>query len=1138
MATSADHIAFADGADAAVGALTRRDIGACTTRSAFSKGEEYLRQRRVLAFTIAPGGTIEGKVRGTDYEPYEQSIALDAAPDGTVRIIGSCSCPVGFNCKHVVAVLLAVIAAGERGRAAGGAPDRASGTLGPQFYAWLDRLRLLGQTECDDYPPEIRQRLIYVLAPVGDDDGALSLGVEPMSVRLLKDGRFSEKVNRYAVDSAFAPQPAKFLRPADRDVLRSLAWLRQYSHAIALHGNEGAQALTAMLATGRVRWETTTGPALAEGPPRRGRIEWRLAADGTQRPVATVEGAEAAIVARMAPPWYVDPAAGLAGPVETGFAPRIAEAVMSAPPVSAGQAGALRAAIAERLPVLSTIAPPEIPPPERIVAPLTPGLRLGASEVSYGNNFFYGRERRPAIERIPMVVPVFRYGGAELAPGERRARPAAVRDGKVFEVARDIAAERAALRRLDKLGLKPLSHWYYSGLGDDDGALGFYGGAAAESHWIELVYRHLPTLEAEGWIIEIEPDFPVRLVRGDGDPVAEIAEGSGIDWFELDLGIMVDGERVDLVPAILKLIDDPSFDPTDAADGSDDDLDGDRPIFLKLADGRILAMPHARLQPIVAALYELVGGGAVDRDSGRIGLTPLDAGDLAAFESATVRAGVAWRGGERLRELGRRLRDTGGIPAVAPPPDFRATLRPYQARGLDWLQFLASAGLGGVLADDMGLGKTVQALAHLAVEQAAGRMDRPALVIAPTSLVANWRHEAERFAPSLKVLTLHGPDRKTRFAEIAAHDLVLTTYPLLARDHDVLAAQQWHVVILDEAQTIKNPNAATTRLVTTLEARQHFGLTGTPLENHLGELWSLFAFVAPGFLGDKLSFARRWRTPIEKRGDEARRMMLARRIRPFLLRRTKAEVATELPPKTEIVETVEMAGPQRDVYESIRLAMHERVRKAIAAQGLARSHIVVLDALLKLRQACCDPRLLKVKTAKAGKAGSAKLDRLMDMLPALIEEGRRVLLFSQFTSMLALIEPALDAAGIPYALLIGSTRDRNAQIKRFQSGAVPLFLISLKAGGLGLNLTAADTVIHYDPWWNPAVEDQATDRAHRIGQDKPVFVHKLVVAASIEEKMDELKDRKRQLAAGLFDPDAGSTLDLTESDIDRLFAPA
>ncbi len=493
---------------------------------------------------------------------------------------------------------------------------------------------------------------------------------------------------------------------------------------------------------------------------------------------------------------------------------------------------------------------------------------------------------------------------------------------------------------------------------------------------------------------------------------------------------------------------------------------------------------------------------------------------------------LAWRGGEALRAMGRMLLAEGGIPPVAPPETFRASLRPYQAEGLSWLAFLRDAGLGGILADDMGLGKTVQALALIAREKAEGRLDRPALVIAPTSLMANWRREAERFAPDLSVLVLHGQGRREHFDAIDGHDLVLTTYPLVVRDQAVLSGQDWHLLILDEAQTIKNPDATTTQLIHGLSARHRFCLSGTPLENNLAELWSLFSFACPGLLGERKTFARTWRTPIEKHGDAERSRLLARRIKPFLLRRTKEQVARDLPPKTEITEEVEMGEAQRALYESIRLAMHAKVREAIAAKGWERSRIVILDALLKLRQACCDPRLLKLD--RAGEAGSAKLERLEELLDALLAEGRRVLVFSQFTSMLALIKPRLDQAGIAYTELTGRTRDREGAIRRFETGEARVFLISLKAGGTGLNLVAADTVILYDPWWNPAVEAQAIDRAHRIGQDKPVFVHKLVASRSIEEKMEELKARKSALAESLFDHEGAPTSALTQADLDAL----
>jgi len=445
-----------------------------------------------------------------------------------------------------------------------------------------------------------------------------------------------------------------------------------------------------------------------------------------------------------------------------------------------------------------------------------------------------------------------------------------------------------------------------------------------------------------------------------------------------------------------------------------------------------------------------------------------------------------------------------------------------------------------VLADDMGLGKTIQSLAHLLVEQASGRADLPSLVIAPTSLMFNWKREAERFARSLKVLLLHGSERHGRFASIAEHDLVLTTYPLLPRDLDQLLAHDWHLLILDEAQAIKNPRSKAAQAARALNARHRLCLTGTPLENHLGELWSLLDFLMPDMLGDERRFRRLFRNPIERHGDDARSEQLRRRIAPFLLRRTKEAVATELPPKTEILREVPLASDQRDLYETLRLALHEKVRAEVERKGMAQSGIIILDALLKLRQVCCDPRLVSLESARKVK-GSAKLELLMTLLPELLDEGRRVLLFSQFTSMLALIETELDKLGMRekqhFVKLTGRTRNRAAPVDAFQAGEVPLFLISLKAGGSGLNLTAADTVIHYDPWWNPAAERQATDRAHRIGQDKPVFVYKLLTEGTVEQRVAELQARKQALADAMLAGGGASAGSLTHDDLELLFAP-
>ena len=410
---------------------------------------------------------------------------------------------------------------------------------------------------------------------------------------------------------------------------------------------------------------------------------------------------------------------------------------------------------------------------------------------------------------------------------------------------------------------------------------------------------------------------------------------------------------------------------------------------------------------------------------------------------------------------------------------------------------------------------------------------RPALIVVPTSLISNWSAELRTFAPHLRTVVLHGLDRHERRGRLDGIQVAITTYTVLARDIAEMEALPWHIVVLDEAQAIKSPSAKATLAVCRLDARQRVCLSGTPIENNLEELWSQFAFLQPGLLGTRQAFARRFRTPIEKSNDPERRGQLVRRIRPFILRRTKAEVATELPPKHTILRRITLAPDQRELYEAIRVTLHEKVRAQVAERSLAQSRIVVLDALLKLRQACCDPRLVKLPSAR-GVEGSSKLDDLMDMLGEMVPEGRKVLLFSQFTSMLDLMKPRLQAAGIPFVELRGDTRDRAEPVRAFQAGEVPLFLISLKAGGRGLNLTAADTVIHYDPWWNPAVENQASDRAHRIGQTKPVFVYKLIGADTVEERILELQERKADLAEVAFS-EGGDLSALAEDDVDFLF---
>lgn len=467
-------------------------------------------------------------------------------------------------------------------------------------------------------------------------------------------------------------------------------------------------------------------------------------------------------------------------------------------------------------------------------------------------------------------------------------------------------------------------------------------------------------------------------------------------------------------------------------------------------------------------------------------------------------------------------------------PALRATLRPYQQQGLNWLQALRANESGGVLADDMGLGKTLQTIAHLAKEKIEGRLRPPALVVLPTSLLGNWQRELRKFAPFVRVCVIAGPQRAATYDKISRSDVVLTTYPILTRDLTKLENQPWSYLILDEAQAIKNSRSQVKAAVSRLDSQHRLCLTGTPVENNLGELWSLFDFLMPGFLGNLQEFKRRYQGPIEKEQDEPRLLQLQHRVAPYILRRMKNTVAKDLPPKTEIVRAIELDGDQRDLYENIRVAAHADVRRMIRSKGLAASTVPILDALMKLRQVCCDPRLVRSNAARDVNV-SAKHEFLMDFVQTQVSQGGRILVFSQFTQMLDLIERGLADVNIPCSKLTGSTADRQARCDEFESGKTDVFLISLKAGGTGLNLTSADTVVHYDPWWNPAARCQATDRAYRIGQKKPVFVYNLIVAGSVEERMMQLQRRKQHLADVILHGQASSSW--TEQDVADLLEP-
>ncbi|MES2996644.1 MAG: DEAD/DEAH box helicase [Verrucomicrobiota bacterium] len=691
-------------------------------------------------------------------------------------------------------------------------------------------------------------------------------------------------------------------------------------------------------------------------------------------------------------------------------------------------------------------------------------------------------------------------------------------DGRTLVIRHDPAAENAAARQLADTGLSSLrsnNAWKFllrvkSRENPATAADVWFpdpSRISIDAFWHQFRGEMVACLEATGWQITVDDNVGHRVFDADPDRwETQLSPASG-GWFSLSVGFDVAGERHDLLPILANLLECQFLEETlDRPDNGH--------IYAPLPNGDALKLPIGRVRRILKHLGTLIDPKFPERTR----VHPLDAAALAGMEVLGIDAPPD------LQELAGKIRGFSGIKETPLPTGIRATLRDYQLAGFRWMQFLAAHGLHGILADDMGLGKTLQTITHILAEKERGNHS-PCLVVAPTSVVPNWRAEIQRFAPSLRVLVLNGPERLSYIRSIPYADIVLTSYALLHRDVEKLRGFSYHIVVLDEAQNIKNPRAKVAQAACALDAHHRLCLSGTPVENHLGELWSLMRFLVPGFLGSEDAFRTTFRDPIEKNGDADRNAALKQRVGPLILRRTKDQVAKELPPKTELVHLIELHTAQKDLYETVRATMNKRVREAIAARGGPQFQIVFLDALLKLRQICCDPRLLPEEFSNTLRE-SAKLDFLIGLLDVLLEEGRRILLFSQFTGMLGLIEAHLKARGIAYLILTGSSKDRGKLVEDFQSGKVPLFLISLKAGGTGLNLTAADTVIHYDPWWNPAAEAQATDRAYRIGQKNPVFVHKLICQETVEERIHQLQQDKAKLAAGLLaDADIASKLD-------------
>jgi len=951
--------------------LTKLKLKKAFDSAYFSRGQAYFRDEMVLNIEVLAQETLTvsfiSEVAGS-YAPYEQEITISQETwSSLLAVEGYCSCPVSYNCKHVVAACLQFLENPNSSALPSDDPDQ-------QSLAWLEAFSDSFKTTTLKSPND--KFLVYLL---DFDKAGKHLRVKIFITNLLKRGGLSKgkKVSIYE----FEYHLPSYVNTLDTEVIKLIKASNElYGSSYPIQGQIGFLMLKKMLGSGRCYWNNHQTPALVESEAREFSCKWDYDSQGSAQLKVAITP-EATLLATE-PALYWDAENDAIGALNNMpyTAPQL-EMLMQAPSIPASLIDEFSQRTALSMPEHS------LPPPKAIEAVVVQQA-LAVPLLLLHVKRYQGQDYRLARLR-------FRYAEYDVPVFPQIDETKLMKGSKLVSIFRDVKQENDFMKRIEVFAF---NGGYLDG--EDECYLRFNEGSEFQNDtlWADFITNGIPDLEKEGWSIEVADNFDMQLLEAE-QWHADIEE-KGNDWFSLSFEIEINQKKQSLLPLITKVLE--HYDLANLPET----------LVVNLGDGQYLQLPSEQIKPMLDVVYELYNQERLP-DDGVLEISRFDAGRLVDLEQQT--SNLQWCGGEQLRELGKQLKDFEGIQAVEPPQGLHAELRGYQQQGLNWLQFLRSYQLNGILADDMGLGKTVQTLAHLLLEKEQGRLDKPCLIIAPTSLMGNWRREASVFTPALKVLILQGSERSQHFESIQDYDIILSTYPLLVRDDEVLLSHEYHMLVLDEAQVVKNPKSKAAKIIRKFKAAHKLCLTGTPMENHLGELWALFDFLMPGFLGNTKQFNNMFRKPIENHGDRELQQRLVQRVKPFMLRRNKSEVVSELPEKTEITRMVSLGKQQAALYESIRISMEDKVKKTIATKGLARSHITILDALLKLRQVCCDPRILSLKQAKKVKE-SAKLDLLMDMLPKMLEEGRRILIFSQFTKMLALIEDEIK-------IMVSATRN-------------------------------------------------------------------------------------------------------------------
>ncbi|WP_028586740.1 DEAD/DEAH box helicase [Desulfocurvus vexinensis] len=1015
---------------------------------------------------------VEGQIEGDDFQSYSPELGLNLA-GGAVNFY--CNCPDSFSgvCRHVAATALKLYQTFEVKDEA--APVR-------PHADWRQTFRAYFSTEPD--PEAGKHYLVYRFYP---EHGRLQVAF--FRARQNKSG-LSNVQNEVTLAQIIENPDWCEMAPMLPTLARQIAHYLDYAgHRVEIPSGLHSWFFRAIRGEYYLFWQDTEQPVRIEVKTMRLRLSPVIADEGLSFDVMlsregkvpfSIRGQEVFLYGRM-PLWVCLKQTFY--PVQTGLEPELIKSMVESAPVIPQED------ISEFLDRVWTRLPAsDLHGQEEFIERMKPIFVPAA----YRPKLYLDEEGSLLTLRIQNIYDT-EHGEASLpGPNPDLQTGSYQYGGKSYLILRDQGAEGELTQMLVDMHFQPRNNenWFL----EPEEAIAFLLDA-------------YPSLVAKYRVYGEKnlSRYKVRLTTP--TIVAEVQTEEEQKWFNLELAVDYDGQRVDM---------DTIWEAWTS---------GKR--YVQLKDGTYTSLPESWLEKLGHKLRAM-------------GLDPAKPPkkEFQQFEAPVLdkiledlpeaRVDGFWE------ELRTKIHNFTAIRQLDAPKGLNASLRPYQAQGLSFLNFLREYGFGGILADEMGLGKTIQTLSFIQ-SMVERKMEGPNLIVVPTSVLPNWEREAEKFVPGLTRLTIYGSRRDNLFHHIGESHLVLTTYALLRHDLEELQKFEFNSIILDEAQNIKNPNTITARSVRKLDAKLRVCLSGTPIENNLFELWSLFEFLMPGFLGSQHSFQRGVVKPI-KDGDEETLDFLRTRVKPFILRRTKSQVAKDLPPKIENVQYCALADEQLELYAKLAKKLKEQVLADVDEKGMAKSQMSILDALLKLRQICCHPRLLKLDMPGVStNLPSGKFDAFKDMVTDIIEEGHKVLVFSQFVQMLHIIRSWLQISDIPFAYLDGASKDRFEQVDRFnQDPDIPIFLISLKAGGTGLNLTSADYVIHYDPWWNPAVESQATDRTHRIGQTRQVFSYKMICQNTVEEKILQLQDMKRGVAESII-PGQDSWKSLTRDDLEMLF---